>query len=176
MGLRGLLRAVCQTTLRRLSPANIDEFVSLVLDKKIDQATVSASSSGSSRTKVRSAPWRKKTGVEDAIAIIGMSDRISKSRNSRSSKKATILLQHVENCLDQDKPRQSSCRIVHRNLKPKEEEIMTLKRGHFFLSSHEGVRKVYVQPTWMSDTDAILIARGVMDIRELVLPESGRSS
>lgn len=48
---------------------------------------------------------------------------------------------------------------------------MTLKRGHFFLSSHNGVRKVYVQPTWMGDNDAFLIAKGVVNVAEIPRPD-----
>mgnify|MGYP001603722723 FL=1 len=33
--------------------------------------------------------------------------------------------------------------------KPKEDEIMSLKKGHFIVSDYDGVRKVYVQPSWM---------------------------
>lgn len=59
-----------------------------------------------------------------------------------------------------------------RNAKPKEQEIMTLKKGHFFLSSHNGVRKVYVQPAWMNDNQAVLVAKGEVDIASINRPES----
>lgn len=59
-----------------------------------------------------------------------------------------------------------------KKMKPKEDEIMTLKKGHFFLSSYDGVVKVYVQPSWLSDKVAIEIAKGEKDVEEVQAPES----
>lgn len=56
--------------------------------------------------------------------------------------------------------------------KPKEEEIMNLKKGHFFLSDYEGVKSVYVQPSWLSDEDAIKIAKGKLNVEDVSAPES----
>ena len=49
-----------------------------------------------------------------------------------------------------------------KDAKPKEEEIMTLKKGHFFLSCYDGVFNVYVQPLWLSDEDAVKISKGCL--------------
>lgn len=56
--------------------------------------------------------------------------------------------------------------------KPKEEEIMTLKKGHFFLSSYEGVKKVYVQPVWMDDETAIKISMGEINVDDIKQPNN----
>jgi hypothetical protein len=56
--------------------------------------------------------------------------------------------------------------------KPKPEDIMTLRIGHFFLSSYDGVKKVYVQPSWLDDEKAKLIAKGELDINTIEKPES----
>jgi hypothetical protein len=42
--------------------------------------------------------------------------------------------------------------------KPNEQDIMTLRKGQFFLSSYDGVKKVYVQPIWIDDAKAAEIA------------------
>lgn len=44
--------------------------------------------------------------------------------------------------------------------KPKADEIMTLSLGHFVLVTPKMTKHVYAQPIWMSDEDAILIAKG----------------
>jgi len=54
--------------------------------------------------------------------------------------------------------------------KPKTEEIMNLKIGHFIISSYDGVTKVYVQPAWMDDKLAIQIAKGEMDVDRIDRP------
>jgi len=59
-----------------------------------------------------------------------------------------------------------------KKMKPKEDEIMTLKKGHFFLSSYDGVVKVYVQPSWLNDKTAIEIAKGEMDVEKVQAPTS----
>lgn len=56
--------------------------------------------------------------------------------------------------------------------KPKEEEIMTLKKGHFFLSCYEGVYNVYVQPSWLSDEESIKIAKGKIDVDKIEAPDN----
>src|SRR6185369_9372512 len=45
-------------------------------------------------------------------------------------------------------------------LKPKEDDIMNLKIGQFFVSNGDSVTKVYVQPSWMDDKTAISISKG----------------
>ncbi len=59
-----------------------------------------------------------------------------------------------------------------KKMKPKEEEIMTLRKGHFFLSSYEGVFNVYVQPSWLSDEDAIKISKGKLDVDKIEAPDN----
>jgi hypothetical protein len=59
-----------------------------------------------------------------------------------------------------------------KKMKPKEDEIMTLKKGHFYLSSYEGVKKVYVQPTWLSDEWAFKIATGEEDVESVSAPQN----
>jgi len=56
--------------------------------------------------------------------------------------------------------------------KPTEDEIMGLRKGHFFLSSYEGVKKVYVQPLWIDDADAQKIAKGLLDVADFPAPNS----
>src|SRR5271157_1072402 len=58
-----------------------------------------------------------------------------------------------------------------KKLKPHEEEIMTLKIGQFYLSSYDGVKKVYVQPSWMDTQTAIKIAIGDMNVQDTKRPE-----
>lgn len=56
--------------------------------------------------------------------------------------------------------------------KPKEEEIMNLKKGHFILSSYEGVKRVYVQPLWLNDSTAKMVALGEIESDSLEKPNS----
>ncbi|MGD8777689.1 MAG: hypothetical protein PVH88_01875 [Ignavibacteria bacterium] len=49
---------------------------------------------------------------------------------------------------------------VPKSNKPKEEDIMTLKKGEFFLVTPGEVRKVYVQPVWLPDIVAKEVAMG----------------
>lgn len=56
--------------------------------------------------------------------------------------------------------------------KPKEDEIMNLQVGHFFVSSRDGVKKIYIQPSWLSDSDAIKVAKGLKSVTELEAPDS----
>jgi len=59
-----------------------------------------------------------------------------------------------------------------KKMKPKEEEIMNLRKGHFFLSSYEGVFNVYVQPSWLSDEDAIKISKGKLNVDKIEAPDN----
>jgi len=59
-----------------------------------------------------------------------------------------------------------------KKMKPKEEEIMGLRKGHFFLSCYEGVYNVYVQPSWLSDEIAMDVATGKKNIDEIQPPEN----
>lgn len=55
--------------------------------------------------------------------------------------------------------------IPHPTQKPKAADVALLERGVFFVCSGKSVRKVYVQPTWLSDADAIAIAKGESGIQ-----------
>ncbi len=59
-----------------------------------------------------------------------------------------------------------------KKMKPTEQEIMTLRKGHFFLSCYEGVSNVYVQPSWLSDEDAIKISKGKLNVDKIEAPEN----
>ncbi len=59
-----------------------------------------------------------------------------------------------------------------KGMKPKEDDIMGLRKGHFYLSSYDGVLKTYVQPLWLSDEDAIKIAKGKLDVDTIEQPTS----
>lgn len=50
--------------------------------------------------------------------------------------------------------------------KPKEDDIMNLPIGHFFLSSRDVGIKVYVQPSWLDNDDAMAIAKGKKDVAD----------
>jgi hypothetical protein len=54
--------------------------------------------------------------------------------------------------------------------KPTEDEIMNLRKGHFIISSYDGVQRVYVQPMWMDDDEAKKIAMGEIDIATIMPP------
>lgn len=56
--------------------------------------------------------------------------------------------------------------------KPKEDEIMNLKKGQFILSSYEGVERVYVQPSWLDDETSIKISRGLIDVKDIEKPDN----
>lgn len=56
--------------------------------------------------------------------------------------------------------------------KPKEDEIMNLRKGHFFLSSYDGVQKVYVQPSWMDNETAIKISKDKIKVDDIEQPDN----
>jgi hypothetical protein len=59
-----------------------------------------------------------------------------------------------------------------KNKKPKTDEIMTLKLGHFYLASPEQTAKVYVLPSWITDKGiGKQIAMGKKDVSELEQPK-----
>jgi hypothetical protein len=93
----------------RSKPENIDNFVSLVVNKKLKQ--------GSDVRKLEkiikhpsAAKALKKTGVDDAMSIVGKADPTADSRTFQKLKEATNLLQHLQSKdlerLHEDKPRQ----------------------------------------------------------------------
>ena len=59
-----------------------------------------------------------------------------------------------------------------RKSKPKPEEIMTLKLGHFILVTPEDTRRLYVQPAWLNDETAQKVALGEVDVTSLEKPEN----
>lgn len=60
---------------------------------------------------------------------------------------------------------------LSRALKPKENDIMTLKIGQFYVCTTNFTKKTYVQPAWVSDIYAIKVATGYMKIDDLRKPE-----
>ena len=61
---------------------------------------------------------------------------------------------------------------IPKKSKPREDEIMGLRTGHFCLSCYEGFHRVYVQPIWMDDETAIKIAKGELNVDDINPPES----
>lgn len=61
---------------------------------------------------------------------------------------------------------------IPKRLKPSEDEIMTLKRGHFILATPEKTVNVYVQPSWLDDETARKVALGEVDVDSLKKPEN----
>ncbi len=56
--------------------------------------------------------------------------------------------------------------------KPKVASIMNLKKGHFVLSSYQGVKTVYVQPHWLDEETAVKVAKGEIDIEDVHIKHS----
>jgi len=54
--------------------------------------------------------------------------------------------------------------------RPAEDEIMTLQKGHFYVCTPRFSRKVYVQPAWLDDETAALVADGTMNVDEVQKP------
>jgi len=50
--------------------------------------------------------------------------------------------------------------------KPKPEEVMSLKLGHFIVCCEDFVKHVYVQPVWLDDKTAKLVALGKLSVEE----------
>jgi len=61
---------------------------------------------------------------------------------------------------------------LHKNLKPKPEDIQSLGKGIFYLATRESTKKVYVQPFWLDDERAKKVATGKLKIEDLDAPES----
>jgi len=59
-----------------------------------------------------------------------------------------------------------------KKMKPETNDIMTLERGHFYLSSYEGVKKVYAQPIWLPDEQAVQIAKGEKSVETVSAPQN----
>ncbi len=52
--------------------------------------------------------------------------------------------------------------------KPKVDDVMQLEKGQFFVCHGRDVRKVYVQPVWMTGDVAQSVARGVFDLDDVI--------
>jgi len=53
---------------------------------------------------------------------------------------------------------------------PKAKDIMALERGQFFVSYGRGMSKVYVQPAWLPEQDAINVATGKVKLQNALPP------
>lgn len=51
--------------------------------------------------------------------------------------------------------------------KPKEDEIMTLGKGIFYIATRDLTKKVYIQPFWLDDERSIKIAKGELKVDDL---------
>jgi hypothetical protein len=54
------------------------------------------------------------------------------------------------------------------NLKPKEDEIMTLKIGHFILCNPYFTKRIYVCPAWLDEETAKKIALGIIPVEAVL--------
>jgi hypothetical protein len=59
---------------------------------------------------------------------------------------------------------------IPKRMRPDEDEIMTLKRGHFYACTPQWSKKVYVQPSWMNESMATAIAVGHKDVDDVQRP------
>ncbi len=55
--------------------------------------------------------------------------------------------------------------------KPKAEDVSRLHLGQFYACWLDTIQKVYVQPEWVSDTDARAIAMGLLRLEDLQVPQ-----
>ena len=60
---------------------------------------------------------------------------------------------------------------LSKSLKPKPENIATLKKGHFIVCTPRFTKRVYVQPSWLDDEKAIQIAQGELDVESIDKPK-----
>jgi hypothetical protein len=61
---------------------------------------------------------------------------------------------------------------IPKKMKPKEDEIQTLQKGHFYLCTPDEVRKVYVQPAWLDEKIAKEVAIGKRDMNTIEQPKT----
>jgi hypothetical protein len=59
---------------------------------------------------------------------------------------------------------------IPKRMRPAEDEIMTLKRGHFYACTPQWSKKVYVQPSWLDEGTAKAIATGEKSVDEIQRP------
>ena len=57
-----------------------------------------------------------------------------------------------------------------KTVKPKPDDIMSLKTGEFYLAMREGLTKIYVQPFWLDNETAINIAMGIKTVNDIDVP------
>ena len=60
---------------------------------------------------------------------------------------------------------------IPKSQKPSADEIMSLKLGHFYVSTREFTKQVYVQPAWMDSAMAQKIAKGEVGVDSVSKPE-----
>jgi len=61
---------------------------------------------------------------------------------------------------------------VPKSQKPKDNDIMNLKIGEFYLATRDKTTKTYVQPFWLDDERAKKVAMGKIKVDELDAPEN----
>jgi uncharacterized protein YqgV (UPF0045/DUF77 family) len=61
---------------------------------------------------------------------------------------------------------------IPKKLRPTEDQVMTLQKGHFFACTPSMSKLVYVQPAWLDHATAEAVARGEKDVDELTKPLS----
>lgn len=61
---------------------------------------------------------------------------------------------------------------ISKRLRPKEDEIMTLPLGHFFVCTPSFSKKIYVQPAWLDGKIAKAIAMGKEEVKNINKPLS----
>jgi hypothetical protein len=59
---------------------------------------------------------------------------------------------------------------ISKRLRPKEDEIMTLALGHFFVCTPSFSKKIYVQPSWLDEKTARAVALGKEEVKNLSKP------
>jgi len=57
-----------------------------------------------------------------------------------------------------------------KKMKPKPEDVANLKLGEFYVVTSEGVKKTYVQPSWLDDKTAKKVSLGEIDVHDLIQP------
>lgn len=61
---------------------------------------------------------------------------------------------------------------ISKRLRPKEDEIMTLGLGHFFVCTPSFSKKIYVQPAWLGEKAARSVAMGKEHVKNINRPIS----
>jgi hypothetical protein len=61
---------------------------------------------------------------------------------------------------------------ISKRIRPKEDEIMTLGLGHFFVCTPSFSKKIYVQPAWLNEKSARAVAMGKEDVKNISKPLS----